>query len=366
MDLFRILMGVPIFQSFLRPVLRPLSRLALGLIAIPLFRFLLRRIFRVQELNQELEKDLQEWFRASLLLLAATANMEHVLFGWLTRVDWLDRADWLTMGLRLLMVIGVIQTMPDQELFAVLHPGPPKFAKGQGLLTQLREKRWLLIKGHLCRHVNRSSPVLAMMCAIVGAQVPRMPEESVAVTYQKEVLLHQSVISWACSQTIGTVTPIRAAAAFVVEDRTRTNLTELNRSFVESNSAVGQNYAELGIYLYRYGQYLRDRERWAVGWICYLVAIIQYLIIGLVTSRDKAMNVLSEFDRAVAVRRKELIEEFKLTGQTAEQITGEGHSRQAPGRDSGRGLKAFSTAIHPNQTVANQPSGSENGNSPQY
>lgn len=324
MDLFRILMGVPIFQSVLRPVLRPLSRLALGLIAIPLFRFLLRRIFRVQELDQELEKDLQEWFRASLLLLAATANMEHVLFGWLTRVDWLDRADWLTMGLRLLMVIGVIQTMPDQELFAVLHPGPPKFEKGRNLIAQLREKRWLLIKGHLCRHMNRSSPVLAMMCAIVGAQMPRMPEESVAVIYQKEVLLHQSVISWACSQTIGTVTPVRAAAAALVEDRTRVNLTELNRTFVESNSAVSQNYAELGIYLYRDSQYRRDRERWAVGWVCYLMAIIQYLIIGLVTSRDKAMNVLSEFDRAVEVRRRELIEEFHLgdrtTGRPAESL----------------------------------------------
>lgn len=324
MDLFRILMGVPIFQSVLRPVLRPLSRLALGLIAIPLFRFLLRRIFRVQELDQELEKDLQEWFRASLLLLAATANMEHVLFGWLTRVDWLDRADWLTMGLRLLMVIGVIQTMPDQELFAVLHPGPPKFEKGQNLIAQLREKRWLLIKGHLCRHMNRSSPVLAMMCAIVGAQMPRMPEESVAVIYQKQVLLHQSVISWACSQTFGTVTPVRAAASVLIEDRTRINLTELNRAFVESNSAVSQNYAELGIYLYRDSQYRRDRERWAVGWVCYLMAIIQYLIIGLVTSRDKAMNVLSEFDRAVEVRRRELIEEFHLgdrpTKRTAEPL----------------------------------------------
>jgi hypothetical protein len=324
LDLFRILMGVPIFQSVLRPVLRPLSRLALGLIAIPLFRFLLRRIFRVQELDQELEKDLQEWFRASLLLLAATANMEHVLFGWLTRVDWLDRADWLTMGLRLLMVIGVIQTMPDQELFAVLHPGPPKFEKGQNLIAQLREKRWLLIKGHLCRHMNRSSPVLAMMCAIVGAQMPRMPEESVAVIYQKQVLLHQSVISWACSQTFGTVTPVRAAASVLIEDRTRINLTELNRAFVESNSAVSQNYAELGIYLYRDSQYRRDRERWAVGWVCYLMAIIQYLIIGLVTSRDKAMNVLSEFDRAVEVRRRELIEEFHLgdrtTGRTAEPL----------------------------------------------
>ena len=98
MDLFRILMGVPIFQSILRPVLRPVSRLVLGLVAIPLFRFLLRRILRIQQLDQELEKDLQEWFRGALLLLAATANMEHILFGWLVEINWLDRADWLKIG----------------------------------------------------------------------------------------------------------------------------------------------------------------------------------------------------------------------------------------------------------------------------
>jgi hypothetical protein len=58
----------------------------------------------------------------------------------------------------------------------------------------------------------------------------------------------------------------------------------------------------------------RHRERWLVGWVCYLMAITQYLIIGLVTSRDRALDVLSEFDRAVARRRNELIEEFKLEG----------------------------------------------------
>ena len=49
-----------------------------------------------------------------------------------------------------------------------------------------------------------------------------------------------------------------------------------------------------------------------VGWICYLIAITQYLIIGLVTSRDRAIDVLSEFDRQVAKRRQEIVEEFRL------------------------------------------------------
>jgi hypothetical protein len=49
-----------------------------------------------------------------------------------------------------------------------------------------------------------------------------------------------------------------------------------------------------------------------VGWICYGAAISQYLIIGLVTSRDKVLDALSEFDRQVALRRQELVEEFDL------------------------------------------------------
>ena len=61
-------------------------------------------------------------------------------------------------------------------------------------------------------------------------------------------------------------------------------------------------------------QFERRRERWLVGWVCYLLAITQYLIIGLVTRRDKALDMLSEFDRAVAERRKELVEEFVEEG----------------------------------------------------
>ena len=114
-------MNLPLFQSMLRPV----TRVVVGLIAIPFFRFVMRRVFRLQDLNDELEKDLEQWFRGALLLLAATANMEHLLFGWMSNVDWLDKADWLTMGLRLMLAIGVIEAMPDQEIFAVIHPGSP-------------------------------------------------------------------------------------------------------------------------------------------------------------------------------------------------------------------------------------------------
>ncbi|MFN8711130.1 MAG: DNA topoisomerase I, partial [Planctomyces sp.] len=102
-SLLQALFNLPV----LRTVLRPITRLMVGLIAIPIFRFLMRRVFRMQGMSAEFEKDLEQWFRGALLLLAATANMEHLLFGWLTRLDWLDRADWLTMGLRLMLAIGV-------------------------------------------------------------------------------------------------------------------------------------------------------------------------------------------------------------------------------------------------------------------
>lgn len=314
LDLFRILMGIPLFQSILRPVLRPASRLLLGLIAVPLFRFLLRRIFRIQQLDRELEKDLQEWFRGSLLLLAATANMEHILFGWLVKIDWLDRADWLTMGLRLLMVIGVIQTMPDQELFAVLHPGPPKLQKNRRLLPQLQENWWPMLRGFLCRHINKSSPVLAMMCAIVGARLPEMPMESVAATWQQQVVLHQSIIAWNWVQQIGNCMPVTTEASLLLERRLQQSINSEFQKALELDPDITQkmDLSVLTNYVRLLGDYHRDRERWAVGWICYLVAIIQYLIIGLITSRDKALDVLSEFDRAVAERRRALIEEFRI------------------------------------------------------
>jgi len=76
-------MDLPLFRS----ILRPISRVLVGLIAIPIFRFVMRKIFRLQELDDELEKDLEEWFRGALLLLAASANMEHLLFGWMQKVD---------------------------------------------------------------------------------------------------------------------------------------------------------------------------------------------------------------------------------------------------------------------------------------
>ena len=47
-----------------------------------------------------------------------------------------------------------------------------------------------------------------------------------------------------------------------------------------------------------------------VGRVCYFVAITKYLIIALITSTDKAGDLLGNFDRAVAEQREELIEEF--------------------------------------------------------
>lgn len=220
--LFRLLMP----QNLIRPVLRPLTRIMVGLIAIPLFRLFMRRIIRVQDLDEELEKDLEQWFRGSVMLLVATANMEQVLFGWVP-FDLETKYAWLSVGLRLMLAIGVIEAMPDQELFSIIHPGPPKpkWPRKGHFWTDLKVQFKPMCKGLLCQHLNRSSPVLAIMSAIFGGADP----------------IH-----------------------------------------------------------------------YTVGWVCYFMAISQYLIIGLVTSRDKALNVLAEFDRQVAIRRRELIEEFDI------------------------------------------------------
>lgn len=220
--LIRILFSYlsPMFP-YLRNVLKPLTRFFVGLIAIPIFHLFMNKVVRVQEIDEELEKDLEQWFRGSLLLLVATKNMEAALFSWLPNVQPEESSNPVLMGFRIMLVIGVIEVMPDQELFSIIHPGPPKLelSREYGIWRELKEKWRAIFKGFVCQHINRSSPVFAILSAI----------------------------------------------------------------------AVD-----------------------TVGWVCYGMAIAQYLIIGLVTSRDRALDVLSEFDRQVNQRRRELIEEFDL------------------------------------------------------
>ena len=121
-------------------LLRPFVRLVVGFIAIPLFRVFLRRVVHLQRLDTELTKDLEQWIRGSLLLLLATANVEYFLFGaaideWVREADLHKEYVWLSLGLRLLLAVGVIESMPDQALFSIIHPGPERllFPKGQRL-----------------------------------------------------------------------------------------------------------------------------------------------------------------------------------------------------------------------------------------
>ena len=198
-------------------LLRPLIRLIVGLVAIPIFRLFLRRVVNSQRLNAELNKDLEQWVRGSLLLFVATANFEYYLFGE-HMADWKHPYIWLSLGLRLLLAVGVIESMPDQALFSIIHPGPERllFPKGRRF-EAAREQIWPYCKGVFFRHLDRSSSVFAIMAVIIPS-----PEHAPA------------------------------------------------------------------------------------GWICYALAIIQFLIIGLVSSRDKALDVLSEFDKQIRRRRAEL------------------------------------------------------------
>jgi hypothetical protein len=198
-------------------VVKPLVRLILGLIVAPLFRLFLRGVVRKKDLDEELEKDLSLWIRGSLMLLIASSNMESFFFGWVP-LEWREDKVFLVAA-RLLLAIGVVEGMPDQALFAIIHPGPPKLKlqRGRifaGIIGHIRPFCW----GILCQHFNRSSPVLAIL----------------TVFYDDHI-----------------------------------------------------------------------------GWICYGMAITNYLIIGLVSSRDKALDVLQQFDHAVTDLREELVEEIQ-------------------------------------------------------
>ena len=210
--------------AVIRPLLKPLTRILVGFIAIPLFRLVVHKGMRMAKVEEELENDLEQWFRAALILLVATANMEHLLFGWVP-LDLEGSQSWIGVFFRLLLVIGVIELMPDQALFSVLHSGPMSLPIGKRLIQDLWRDRVKWIQKVCCTHLNRSSPVLAMMAAIFGGE-PGLPAAT-------------------------------------------------------------------------------------IGWVCYFLAITQYLIIALITSADKAGDLLSSFDRAIAEQREELVEEFE-------------------------------------------------------
>jgi hypothetical protein len=209
--------------AVLKPILKPLTRILVGLIAIPVFRLVIRRGMHMAKVEEELENDLEQWFRAALILLVATANMEHLLFGWVP-LDLEGDQSWIGVFFRLLLVIGVIELMPDQALFSVLHSGPLNLPMGKRLLIELWKDRGKWLRKMGCMHLNRSSPVFAMMSAIFGGD----PGTSSSM----------------------------------------------------------------------------------IGWVCYVIAIIQYLTIALITSADKAGDLLSTFDRAIAEQREDLVEEF--------------------------------------------------------
>lgn len=211
----------PVFDPVIRPILRPVTRAFAGLVAVPVFRFIVKHILRIDELDEETEKDLSEWFRGSLVLLFATANVESAIFSEVQLHDG-HALDWLIMGGRLLLAVAVIENMPDQALFSIIHPGPPplRYHRSIGFWGSVRVQWRPVVRGLVCQHLNRSSPVLAIMSAILGG---------------------------------------------------------------------------------------------TVGWVCYTLAITQYLIIGLVTSVDRAADVLSQFDKVMARKRREIIEEFHIT-----------------------------------------------------
>ena len=205
----------------IRLITKPFTRMLLKLIAIPLFRFLLKYLLRVDVISRELEKDLSQWFRASVLLLFATHNMEEFLFQTSTRDFKHEKTiDAVLFGMRLFLAIGCIEGMPDQELFRFIHTGPPKIKakKFRAILEELRQTWHAWLWGVASIHLSRSSPVFAII-------------------------------------TVFQVGP--------------------------------------------------------AGWVCYGLAVIQYLMIGLATSRDKAIDVLTSFDVEVATRRAELLSELQ-------------------------------------------------------
>jgi hypothetical protein len=206
---------------------RPLARLIIRVVALPALRFCFHHVRALDRLDDELEKDLAEWIRGSILLLLITANVEVLLWHPLIPFpDLIDAHKWFGVGLRIMLAVAVIQMMPDQELFTVIHPGPriPHFPPGTSLGGKIRLCANPLGLGMFWQHLSRSSPVFAILAVIFTG--------------------------W-------------------------------------------------------------------VGWACYGMAVLQYLIIGLVTSRDRAIDVLMLFDVQMAARRHEIVRQIRVLSEFA-------------------------------------------------
>jgi hypothetical protein len=217
-----------------KPIIKPIVRLILGFLVIPVFRLFLRRVVR-KNLDEELERDISLWLRGSLLLLIANSNMEAILFSWVP-----PEKDWLKLAFRILLGIGVVEGMPDQALFLIIHPGPPPLVVRKGRVwSDLAGYAWPFIRGTFNQYLNRSSAVLVILSVVL--------------------------------------------------------------------------------------------DPGPVPWICYGMAITNYLIIGLVSSRDKALDVWSRFDEAVAKRREEIqLAVLKHDQQEPPRIVTEGDVPAAP------------------------------------
>lgn len=241
-------------ETVLKPVLRPVVRLVGGLLAIPVFRFLLHRVLRMRPGDAELERDLEMWFRGAVLLLGATANLEEILFGW---TKWYQHGEpWMTLLPRLLLAMGVVENMPDQELFTLIHRGPPPIRLTPAGLRKAWRDRMEILRGLGVVHLKRSSPVLVIMTVIFGGD-PGSPE-------------------------------------------------------------------------------------WTIGWWCYGLAVTQYLIIALVTDRDRASDLLAAFDRRAAELRESVVLAAAGGGGACYAEAEEAGSRPSP-RPAPEGGKAEST-----------------------
>ena len=233
-------------DQLLSPIVRPCTRLLVSVLAVPAFRRVRRSFTHSTERDEELEKDLEQWTRGAILLFVATHNFEQWLQGFLSESvnQWLwfkmnihwdltfsDTNVWLAAG-RLMVAIGVVESMPDQQLFSVIHPGLRGLPIDRKLgVVQNLKAVWLpFLKGLACHHLSRSSPVFAILAVIFPGPT---------------------------------------------------------------------------------------------GWVCYGLAIVQYLIIGLVTSRDRALDVLSAFDRQIEIQRNTLIQEFHITAKATPDATDE-------------------------------------------
>ena len=172
--LLAVLRELPLYESIISPFFRLILRwLTWPLVRLTLHIVNLDRRTRSPETRERVQSMLEHWLRGAVFLLAASRNMEEVLFGWVPLFAQGEER-WIAFAGRLMLASTVVEAMPPDPVDVLRRKRRCGFRE---LLIWFRSPRkaWRIWQPDLfrllMRHLSRSSPVLVILTTIAPGWV---------------------------------------------------------------------------------------------------------------------------------------------------------------------------------------------------